>query len=194
MPRSLDHSAIFTAIEKGVKTALRRYRAMSREVHYGAIPESYYQANIADALGAMGKFRITLEDMYKKTLTDAAGQARHSARLKNPRRFADIVIWDGNRARIIVEVKRMKKGRGLERDAMKIRDTLVQETSLEGGILVGLYNFPKKDSIPEITQRFAERENVMAVRYCCFSQKYVQEESGEKVYAGAGIFLIKKKR
>ena len=196
MHRSIDQSAIFTAIKKGVKTALRGYSKMSEEKHPGAIPESYFQAKIADELAKMeGTYRITIEEPYKNFQKNAGGSTKENAGLEGTREVADIVVWEGKDARMIIEMKKMTNGRGLAEDATKIHRTLRHPTSFEGGVLVGIFRSPENiKEIKKKEKKFKEREGVKVeksdyVKLRCGQNE--KNENRETVYAGAWIFFIK---
>ena len=116
-------------------------------------------------------------------------------RLKRPLERADIVIWDRKGASIIIEVKKMTNGRGLEADARKIRVALKKKTSLVGGVLVGPFRFSvRKKVLKEKTKEFSKRKDVRTEKYTCIRVEYGQNKKREAVFAGAGIFFIEEKR
>ena len=192
MTRAVSRTTIFNAVKKGIKLALRDYYKMSGENHFNAIPESYFQAKIADSISNMeGNFYTTLEDTYRRILKDAGAHGKAISYLKNPQERADIVIWWASGApRIIIEVKRANDSAGLIKDAKKIRTALKHQSKLQGGIIVGTFRNLKIDTIPNKVSELAIRKGIVASRHDYVNLRHGKNATGKTVYAGAGLFLI----
>lgn len=135
---------------RGVASAFDKYRRMSGGYWLSYAPESYIQAEIANALAKKCPF-VTLEDNVGEILENS-GADRRGAKPRGSRwgRVDIVVWWKNDSPRTLIEVKKISNGAIFNDDAKRLRGLLKKKTSsFAEGILIGYADAPYKEKIDE---------------------------------------------
>ena len=151
---SLDQIA--QAVIQGIENAHKEYNNWSGGEWLSEAPEYMATVKIAQKLSQTDIGYVTLEQKIK-SVSKESGSEKPPSKKSRPAGRCDIVIYYKNELpRAIIEVKNSHSNKGYYLDAKRIEGMLVEDTSLQLGILAGYicrYGKDSKASVKNVESR-----------------------------------------
>lgn len=192
MAGQISLTAICDAAIKGALNGLAEYYSMSGDNYRNSMPESYFQAKVADEIAKLPNNKyVTLEESYYIVL-ECVGANANALKRYDKKYTADIVVWSASAIpKYILELKIANNLTGIRDDEKKIRGVLKYEGKLSGGILIGIFYGTNQDKIKQNIEKI--RKDVHAVKTKTDIVEHGRTDTDLQNYAGVGVFAIKKK-
>ncbi|MCY4498159.1 MAG: hypothetical protein OXC14_12825 [Rhodospirillaceae bacterium] len=127
----------------GIVRAQRDYKRMSGGYWLSEAPEYFATTHVANEISTLKKKElfVTLEENVRQTVKDAGGSVRRRD-LRRLQARADVVVWEGDVAKGVVEIKLMPTGfSSIRKDTGRVCSILQDENDLEFGLIAYYRSF-----------------------------------------------------
>ena len=136
MPTQPSLDKIAQAVIEGIEKAYKDYLEWAGEWLSWA-PEYLITVKIAEKLAKSDVGYVTLENNVKTVATESGSKKTLSKRARPKGRCDIVVYYADERPRVIIEVKSSHSNKGYYNDAIRVKEMLKENSSLQAGILAG---------------------------------------------------------